>query len=548
MKTQQQLKLLILAMIIINTFGMLFPGLSSTFTPWYGSIAKHIVLNHDWINLTFEGHDWLDKPHLPFWLTAFSFKIFGINTFAYVLPGFIFNLIGIFYTYLLAKKLYNENIALISALIYVTVFHLMTSSIDVRAEAFLLGQIIPACYYWLLYDKNNQLKHLLLGALYTGLALMTKGLFVIITIMSGLACVWIYRRQFTNFIRPKWLIALVLCFVVATPEIIALYLQFDIHPEKIVFGKTHISGVKFFFWDSQFGRFFSTGPIASTNPPPLHQLFFIHTFLWAFLPWSPLFLFTLWKTLTKFKQKTIAEREKIIYILGSFFISFILFSLSSLQVDHYTNIIFPFAAILCAQWLVNQQEKHPIYTIEKYISYLLIALVTIISCIILDQIIMIYSLIAVAIGISIMIYYRNKSNWSQMLLYPTVAIAIVFIFFELVNGIGYAKYDAGYKIANYLNKQNKQLIVDYNANLLSLEFHSPQTYIQAHNLTQITNIKKPFYLVITRADLPNILHNIPTAQQLQQVDGTTTETFLQNATDTHKLAKVLNQYIVLHVE
>jgi 4-amino-4-deoxy-L-arabinose transferase-like glycosyltransferase len=133
------------------------------------------------------GQDWLDKPHFPFWITALSFKIFGINSFAYILPGFIFNLIGAYYTYKLANYLYkNQDIALLSTLIYLTIFHLMISAIDVRAEAYLLGQIIPAVYYWLNYDDKFSWKYLLLGAFFTGLALMTKGIFVVITIVSGI--------------------------------------------------------------------------------------------------------------------------------------------------------------------------------------------------------------------------------------------------------------------------------------------------------------------------------------------------------------------------
>ena len=234
--------------------------------------------------------------------------------------------------------------------------------------------------------------------------------------------------------------------------------------------------------------------------------------------------------------------------MGSFFISFILFSLSTLQVDHYTNIIFPFAAILCAQWLIKQYVKHTIYIVEKYISYLLITLVAIISCLILNQLIMLYSLITVAIGLSIMIYYRKRSNWSKNILYPTIAIAVVFVFFELVNGIGYAKYDAGYKIANYLNQQNKQLVVDYNANLLSLEFHSTQVYDRQTNLTQITQLTKPFYLVIKKSDLQSVLQQFPNAHNLQEVGGTTTETFLANIIHPDKLNNELNQYIVLGVQ
>ena len=319
------LKALIILAILVNCTGMLFPALSSTFTPYYASIAKHIVLSNNWTDLVLSGHDWLDKPHLPFWLTALSFKIFGISSFAYIVPGFIFYLIGGYYTYLLSRKWYAANTALIATLVYFTSLHLMLSAIDVRAEAYLLGEIMPACYYWLLYDNKTKFKYLVLGAFFTGLAMMTKGIFVLITIMSGLCVLWIYQKRWHNFISKKWIFALILSFLCVAPELFALYAQFDMHPEKIIFGHTHVSGIRWFFWDSQFGRFFNTGPIMSTNPPPLHWLFFVHTFLWAFLPWWPIFFIGVWMMAKTIFSGNLKDKEIFIYLLAAFFITFLLF-------------------------------------------------------------------------------------------------------------------------------------------------------------------------------------------------------------------------------
>ena len=146
--------------IIIGAVGIFFPILGSTFSPYYGSIAKHIAITNNWTDLMFSGHDWLDKPHFPFWITALSFKIFGINHFAYILPGFIFNLIGALYTYKLSRAWYDEDVSLLATLFYITTLHLMLSAIDIRAEAYLLGEIIPACYYFLLYDRHKSIRYI----------------------------------------------------------------------------------------------------------------------------------------------------------------------------------------------------------------------------------------------------------------------------------------------------------------------------------------------------------------------------------------------------
>ena len=161
-KLSSTAKILIIIAVLASTVGMFFPSVSSMFTPYYGSIAKHIVVTNNWTDLVLSGHDWLDKPHLPFWLTALSYKVFGINAFAYILPGFIFNLIGVYYTYRLARLWYSKEVGILAALFTVTALHIMLSSIDVRAEAYLLGEIMPACYYWLKFDRQSKLKYLTL--------------------------------------------------------------------------------------------------------------------------------------------------------------------------------------------------------------------------------------------------------------------------------------------------------------------------------------------------------------------------------------------------
>jgi hypothetical protein len=127
-----------------------------------------------------------------------------------------------------------------------------------------------------------------------------------------------FDQRLLNIISPKWWLALGLSFVFALPELIALYAQFDLHPEKIMFGHNHVSGIRWFFIDSQFGRFFGTGPIMTTNPPPLHQLFFIHTFLWSFLPWSLLYPVAIYYSVRYFKKQTLADKKATILLLGYF--------------------------------------------------------------------------------------------------------------------------------------------------------------------------------------------------------------------------------------
>ena len=89
---------LVTAGILVNLLGLH----SSILEPdgaLYASIAKTMVLNGDWVNLYAHNRDWLDKPHFPFWITAISYSIFGINEIAYKIPALVFWALGGWYTF-----------------------------------------------------------------------------------------------------------------------------------------------------------------------------------------------------------------------------------------------------------------------------------------------------------------------------------------------------------------------------------------------------------------------------------------------------------------
>lgn len=542
------LKQLIVLAILANAVGLFFPLTSMSFGPWYGSIAKYIALNNNWSDLYLSNKDWLDKPHFPFWITAASFKIFGLNSFAYMIPGFIFHLIGATYTYKLTNYLYkNKTTALLATVIYLTVFHLMMSSVDVRAEAYLLGQILPATYYWLQYDRKFTWKALLLGAFFTGLGLMTKGVFVIITIVSGVFALWVYEKRLINVISPKWWFALALSFVFAAPEVIALYLQFDLHPEKVIFGHTHVSGIRWFFIDSQFGRFFGTGYIYSTNPPPLHQLFFVHTFLWSFLPWTFVYPYAVYCSIRNFKTQTTENKRNIVFLLGAFWISFIMFSITTFQVDHYTNIIFPFAAILCAGVLTPLLNKnHQLFKIQQKLSIFMLVLVAIIIGALFKGLPLI---LLVSFEIALLLWLVK--NWGQMpsvkaIMLSVCAISLVIVAFEAIGGLIYHRYDAAYFAAEATSKQPQIPVIDYKYDSRTLEFYVKNYYYLTHNMQEIPNYPE-FYVVTEGKNTAEVYQAYPQAQLITTVHGNTPEAILPNAWNPEKLQANLESFNILYI-
>ncbi len=412
----------------------------------YASIAKQIVQTNNYNFLYVNGEDWLDKPHVPFWLAAISFKVFGVNAFAYKLPNFLFFLVGCLYVYMLCKQFLNKNIAQFSTLIFATSLHVFICNTDVRAEIFLATFTIAAFYHAYCNLTKKWSLHLIACALYTALAIMTKGIFTIIPIFIGLFFYFLVNKQFKEFVKAKWYVLLLLITVFIIPELYSLYTQFDVHPEKVVFGKKNVSGLKFFFWDSQIGRFFNTGPITGDGD----KLFFVHTFLWAFLPWSLVFVYSIFKT------KTIVNKNAaLLKSLGfSMLISFLMFSLSKFQLPHYIVILFPFCSIWLGVFL--QDEFNKITSFITHISTWLLLVTSIVLTTYLNLNFsflgwMIYALIwVVVLFVCLLKVHTSKTiNWMAK------NVLLISVLSVMVFGLAYTKimqYQAGMVLGKYQSK------------------------------------------------------------------------------------------------
>ena len=349
-KNRQFYTLLFVLAVAINLAGINVkfftddPGL-------YAAIAKNLIYRHDILQLFTYNQDWLDKPHFPFWLILCSFKLFGVSVWAYRLPALLFFMLSFVYTFLFTKKYYGFEVAVMAVLILMTAQNVLMSNVDVRAEPYLMGLIIGSIYHISRLEDRFTFTDLLLAALLTACAIMTKGLFVLVAIYGGLLGQLIFQHKFKHIFHFKWILMVLLTAVFILPEIYALYVQFDMHPEKVVFGRQHVSGIKWFLWDSQFGRFVNNGPITRKSGD---IFFYLHTLLWAFAPWCLLFYYAVYKNL-----KEIFLKRKLVeyYALGGGLLLLLLFTLSRFQLPFYTNSIFPLFAIVTAPYCYMQLSR-----------------------------------------------------------------------------------------------------------------------------------------------------------------------------------------------
>lgn len=350
----------------------------------YASIAREMLERGDYLHVTNRYQDYLDKPPLLFWLSALSFKIFGTSNFAYKLPSLLFALLGIFSTYKLGKLLYSEKTGMLSALMFASCQAMFLITNDVRTDTILTGAIILSIWNIAAFNQSGKWISLLAGFVGIALAMLAKGPIGLMAPALAFGSHFILRREWKSIFRWQWIVGLLVVIILISPMLMGLYQQFDLHPEK------GISGVRFYLWDQSFGRLTGDNHFINSQQKPqdTDPFFFVHSFLWAFLPWSLFFIFGYWQKLKRIilSRFKLNETEEAITI-GGFTLVFIAMSLSDYKLPHYIFIVFPLAAIISADYLLrifeNSEKKklQHIFSVVQSITIALVWLVILVLCV-----------------------------------------------------------------------------------------------------------------------------------------------------------------------
>ena len=327
----------------------LFVPLMDNDAAHHANIALRMHLTGDYVNLVDNGKDYLDKPHLHFWLCAIAYNIFGVTAFAYKLPSFLFTILGIYSTFRLGKTLYNAETGKLSALLLACSFSWILANNDVRMDAILAASIAFTTWQLVDFVQTKRILNILGSALGLALGFCTKGHIAVFTPVVGILFYILYLKEWKIFLNWKWLVLPVLFFCLISPVLYCYYLQYDLHPEKIVRGRNHISGIKFILWEQPFERFNGEGFGSDAKND---YFFFLHSFLWAFAPWSLLACIAFAGSI-----KTFFSRKAEWLTTGTFALMLVLISVSNFKLPHYMNIIFPVAAVMTAAWILTKMAK-----------------------------------------------------------------------------------------------------------------------------------------------------------------------------------------------
>ena len=380
MKMNRQNLLLLLATLFVYFLGFNLDVMDID-AAQYANMSREMLQSNNPLFLYDVGMPYLDKPPFLIWVSALSMKLFGVNNIAYRIPSFLFALLALYATYGFAKIYYHKKIAILSAVILATCQGFFLMNHDVRTDTILMSWVIISIWQLSLWFNSGKWTNFLLGFIAIGGGMLTKGPIALFVPIFAFGSHFLLQRNFKMILKWQYIAGIAVIAVVLLPMSIGLYLQFDKHPELVVNDQTNISGLRFFYWTQSFGRI--TGESTWNNNSNI--FFLLQNMLWAFLPWIIFFLIGVYKAIAALAQqrfKLLTGQEAI--TTGGFIITYLSLGISKYQLPHYIYIVFPFAAIITANYLYNliYQKKWPVtftvlYKIHVVLFSLLLAALTV---------------------------------------------------------------------------------------------------------------------------------------------------------------------------
>jgi len=345
-----KLKYFLFIAIFINFYLVL--GLVPLFNLDEGAFSeatREMLVNKDFITTYLNGDLRFDKPILIYWLQAISVSIFGLNEFALRLPSALAATGWALGIYHFAKKIYNEEVGILSAIFMVSALQISLIAKAAIADALLNMFIAFSMFSLFIYIQKRNKKYLYLAFAFVGFGFLTKGP---VAILIPLATFFIYqliRKDFKFFFKTIFDIKGILLFsIIALPWYV---LEYKAQGMKFIDG---------FFLKHNLKRFDT-----SFEKHGGSLIYYIPVVLIGLLPWTSLFI----KYLTKLKTF-----KDDFFIFGSiwFFFVFIFFSLSGTKLPHY--VIYGYTPLFIFMGVVFKDIKSEFLMSLPFVLFVILLL------------------------------------------------------------------------------------------------------------------------------------------------------------------------------
>jgi 4-amino-4-deoxy-L-arabinose transferase-like glycosyltransferase len=296
----------------------------------YAAISRQMVESGDWLNLKINGEPYDQKPHLFFWLAGLGIQLFGNSNWAFKLFPFLFGLSSIYFTFRLARLLYNELSGKLAALLAGTSQMFFLYFFDFHTDTVLQAAVTLAIWQLAEYLDNKKPAHFILGFVGIGLAMLTKGPVGAVLPFFFVLIYLLLKKDFRQLFHPKWILGILLVLVIISPTLYHLWQSFG------------TEGFRFYFIDNNLGRV--TGEVAGSSTDPF---FYLYNLIWAFLPWTIIFISALGGEIISWFYAPKPSKMSI-SIFGSVLILFVVYSIARGKAPNYLMMFIPLLSVVAA--------------------------------------------------------------------------------------------------------------------------------------------------------------------------------------------------------
>lgn len=323
----------------------------------YVSMARDMFHSKDFLTLYLNGEYFFEKPPLYFWGECLSFALFGkVNEFTARFPVALYGTLSTLLVYFTGKKIISRRYGFISALILAT-----TLEFVMLAKFAILDIVVTTCIGFsvmfgfltqFVSDKNKKYMWWLFY-IFSGLAVMAKGIPGFIVPFAVMFFVTIYNRTFKQIFKPQYILpGFALFFLIVLPwHIVMLKMHDPLFFNEYIM-KHHIN------------RFFSSSEIDREQP----FYFYFVTVLWGLIPWVFSGIAAGITKLKTFKNIAVSElnnyQKFMMFNIIALIVTMLFFSSSSTKLITYILPVYFFTAFILGfiweDYIFNEKYKKPV--------------------------------------------------------------------------------------------------------------------------------------------------------------------------------------------
>lgn len=237
--------------------------------PRYAEAAREMLERSSWITPTFNYEVRFDKPVLFYWLIAGAYQVFGITEFAARFFSAVSATSVLLMIYAFCRYWVSSRLGLFAAIIFATSLEVIGIGRMSITDMTLSG-LMAAATLSLFMAAHHSKKWWLLGAVFSALAILTKGPVGIVVPGAILAIYTLLTGRFKETFLNRWFaLALLLCAGLSLPWYLLAYLENG----QVFLDALFLHNVNRF-----------TGVVSGHDQP---FFFFFIVLILGFLPWSP---------------------------------------------------------------------------------------------------------------------------------------------------------------------------------------------------------------------------------------------------------------------